>query len=146
MGDEDTETAFDLGWQTAISPFWDAKALIRHADEHGTHRTWIGAGLSGTLPYFIHFDSHLMTGEGDALLDIELLHELPINRHWKIESTFELEAIAGDERGIDEVSIGFRIGHESVTRFTKYIGVEWQHSPIEDTRRTAFVAGISYWY
>ncbi len=146
VGDEDPESEFDLGWQTAISPFWDAKALVRHSDGHENSRTWVGAGLSGTLPYFIHFDGNLMTGEGDALLDIELLHELPINRHWKIESTFELEAITGDESGIEEVSIGFRIGHESVNRLTKYIGVEWQNSPLEDSSRTALVAGISYWY
>ena len=145
-GSEDTGYEFDIGWQKAVSSFWDAKVIARYEDGHDGSRNWVGAGLSGTLPYFIHFDGHLFTGEGDVLLDVELAHELPLNRHWKLETRLELTGIAGDESGFEEISFGLRLGYETVNRLNRYVGVEWQRSPLENTRRTALVAGISYWY
>ncbi len=145
-GSEETETEFDLGYQTAVSPFWDARAISRYQDDHDGGRIWIGAGVSGTLPYFVHMDSNLLASEGDALLELELLHKIPLNRHWVLESRFEVTGIAGDDSGIEDLSIGMRIGHESVNRLKRYLGVEWQKSPLENSSRTALIAGISYWY
>ena len=145
-GNNPPESDFDVGWQSAISPFWDAGAFMRRHDGDDLERTWFGVGLSGMLPYFIHFDGLLMTGEGDLLFDAELKHELPLTTHWTLESRIEIEAISGDKSGFNELSIGLRFGHESPNRLTRYIGVEWHKSPLQNTRRTALVAGISYWY
>ena len=142
----ETEREVDLGWQAASSPFMDVKFFARYETEDNESRYWAGGGFTGTLPYFVHVDAVLLFGRGDTLLDVEFEHEIAINRSWYLESKLEFTGITGDKSGIDEISLGVRVGHESVKRFRKYVGVEWQKSPLEGSNRTALVAGLSYWH
>ena len=135
------EHEFSLGWQKAITAFWDAKTQLRYDKAHDGDVLRLGAGLTGTLPYFVHFDGVVMFGSGDVLLDLELIHELPLNQNWKFESRVDVEVI----NGLEEASVGVRLQHESANRLTRYVGIEWQRSPL-DKAHTALVAGVSYWY
>ncbi len=143
---EHAESVLQLGLRQASSPFWDFGTYLRRSFEDDEHRTWFGAGLSGTAPYFVHMDAMLFTGQGEFLLDLEFKRDLPLSRHWVLDTTLALEAMSGKESGISEIELGLRFRYERPDRFSTYAGLAWETIRREDEQRLSLVVGISYWY
>lgn len=145
-----------LGYQTAVSPFFDIDVGVRF-DQYGSEsidaeQLWFQIGIVGLLPYFIETNNSLLVSDdGEILLTLEAEYELPLTSRWNLSTRLEIDVATQDEffereQGLSSLEFGWRFEYETLSRFSPYVGIEWEKNYFNRESDAKFLIGFRYWY
>ena len=161
-GDKPEDAEVQALYSTAIRPFWDLQAGIRH-DFAGPDTTHAVIGIQGLAPYMFEVDAALfLSTRGDLTARVEAEVDQRITQRLILQPRVEANLSAQDVpelgigAGIDQIEAGVRLRYEIAREFAPYIGIEqsWRIGQGADFARlrgedpsvTSLVAGIRFWF
>lgn len=153
----------ELLWSRAVAPYWNMQGGARHDGGEGPDRTWLAFGVQGLAPYWFEVDVTVYAGEsGRTALNLEAEYDLLLTQKLILQPRIEADFYGKDDAdrglgsGLSGLAAGLRLRYEIRREFAPYVGVEWEgafggtadyaHEAGLDTRETAVVAGIRFWF
>lgn len=158
-----TENRLELLWVRPVAAYWDLVAGVRMDTEPGTTRNYVGIGVQGLAPQWLHVEATAWAGErGQTAATLKLEYELLLTNRLILTPKIEADIYGKDDaineigKGFSEMNAGLRLRYEIRREFAPYIGVEWTgkfgdtadlaRSNDEAVRDAHFVAGLRFWF
>ena len=149
-------------WDRIVTRWWSVQVGAREDVSGGPSRTWVGVGLEGLAPEWLHVEATLYAGESgrtaarlwstyDLLITQRLIlqPELEANLYGKADPARHLGS------GLSDLEAGLRLRYEFRREIAPYVGVVWQRlcGDTADLARMSaerpggaeFTAGIRVW-
>lgn len=150
-------------YSRAVSPFWDLQIGIRHHFRPDPTLTYAVVGAHGLAPYWFELDGQVFfSDEGDVSARLEAEYEFRLTQKLKLQPRIELNGAFSDNEsismgsGLSTAEAGLRLRYDISRGFSPYVGVSWSQTfgkteefvraNGEDSNRTAWVAGIRFWF
>lgn len=151
-------------YSRAIGPWFDLQTGVRYDYRPSAPDTaHLALGVQGLAPYYFEVDGALfLSDQGDLIARAEAEYDLRITQRLIAQPRVEMNLSAQDipELGVGSgftgVDAGLRLRYEIAREFAPYIGVEYQtdlgrtrelvRQAGDDPDRTAFVAGVKFWF
>lgn len=152
------ETEIQALYSRAVRPFWDLQAGMRQDIGAGPSRSYAAIGIQGLAPYWFELDAALfLSDQGKLSARLEAEYEFRLGQRLLLQPRVELDAAFADdqgaavESGLDTAEVGLRLRYEITREFAPYVGIAWERSwgdaaEDQNTNRTAFVAGVRFWF
>lgn len=158
-----TENRLELLWAHPVAAYWDLVAGARMDTEPGTTRNYVGIGVQGLAPQWLHVEATAWAGErGQTAATLKLEYELLLTNRLILTPKFETDIYGKDDmaneigNGVSDVKAGLRLRYEIRREFAPYVGVEWTgkfgdtadmaRSNDEAVRDAHIVAGLRFWF
>jgi len=162
-GGQTDESRVELGWDRIVSPWWSARAGVRHDGGIGPSRDWLGVGVAGLAPGFFAMEAALYYGEGGRSgFRLTTERDFLLTQRLVLQPEIELAAYGRDDpekligAGLSDLKLGLRFRYELRREIAPYVGVRWvaHFGDTADIRRTAgaaaddllWIAGIRAWF
>jgi len=160
-GVESTEV--QLLYSRLIADFWDFQAGLRYDFKPEPERTFAVIGVQGLAPYWFEIDaSAFISDQGDVSARFKAEYDLLLTQKLILSPLLEMNlAASSDEKrgvgsGLNDLELTLTLRYEVVREFAPYIGVSWERkygqtadfarAEGEDIERTAFMAGVRFWF
>ncbi len=161
------ESELQLLYGRLISPFWDAQvgAQIEMRTGGGVTRTRTSAvvALEGIAPFWFELEPSLYVSDrGDVSGELTASYDAFITQRLTLQPRLDLRAAVQEVRafgvgsGLNDVTLGLRLGYQLRREFTPYAGLRWSRSlgetkslaraAGEQTSRASLVAGLRLWF
>lgn len=158
-----TENRLELLWVHPVAAYWDLVAGVRMDSEPETTRNYVGIGVQGLAPQWLHVEATAWAGErGQTAATLKLEYELLLTNRLILTPKLETDIYGKDDtvneigKGVSDVKAGLRLRYEIRREFAPYVGVEWTgkfgdtadlaRSNDEAVRDAHFVAGLRFWF
>jgi copper resistance protein B len=156
------ESATELMYSKAVSPFWDLQfgGRVDHGDF--AHRKWLAVGMKGLAPYWFEIDATAYLGpSGHTAAHFEVEYDLLLNQRLILQPKIGLDFYgdsdleAGHGKGLSKSKMGVRLRYEFTRQIAPYIGYERIHHHGEAAeifrvfnqhRENQWLAGIRFWF
>ncbi|HUN76488.1 MAG TPA: copper resistance protein B [Steroidobacteraceae bacterium] len=161
-GDATEDARIEAFWDRIVTRWWSVQVGAREDVSGGPSRTWVGVGLEGLAPEWLHVEATLYAGESgrtaarlwstyDVLITQRLIlqPELEANLYGKADPARHLGS------GLSDLEAGLRLRYEFRREIAPYVGVVWQRlcgdtadfarTSAERTGGAEFTAGIRVW-
>jgi copper resistance protein B len=119
-------------FSTAIAPFWDIQAGVRHDSKPTPTRDWGVIGVQGLAPYRFDIDTALFVGEsGRSAVRLKAEYDLLFTQRLILAPNVEInlygqnDAETGVGSGLSDAEAGLRLRYEIRREFAPYIGINW---------------------
>jgi len=155
---DEREFEYQLGYERAISPFWNMQAGLRRDCRDGDERDWLSIGLEGLLPYFIDSSAQVFVAEdGRYALRLKGQYDLLLSQRLVLTPDAELNVYSrrddnwGQDTGLSDVEFGLRLRYEIKREIAPYVGVVWSRSsvdgvPSKNSENWRVALGLHMWY
>lgn len=158
-----TENRLELLWAHPVAAYWDLVAGARMDTEPGPTRSYIGIGVQGLAPQWLHVEATAWAGErGQTAATLKLEYEVLLTNRLILTPKVETGIYGKDDTaneigsGFSEMNAGLRLRYEIRREFAPYVGVEWTgrfgdtadlaRSNDEAVRDAQLVAGLRFWF
>ena len=158
-----TENRLELLWVHPVAAYWDLVAGVRMDSEPETTRNYVGIGVQGLAPQWLHVEATAWAGErGQTAATLKLEYELLLTNRLILTPKLETDIYGKDDtvneigKGVSDVKASLRLRYEIRREFAPYVGVEWTgkfgdtadlaRSNDEAVRDAHFVAGLRFWF
>jgi copper resistance protein B len=158
-----THSRSELLWDRIVSPWWSARAGMRHDAGGGPSRDWAAFGIAGLAPGFIEIEASAYLGEsGRTALRLEAGYDLLLTQRFVLHPKAEINVYGSDDAarligsGVSDITLGLRVRYEVRREFAPYAGVSWtrrfgasadfSRAAGADDDELAFVAGLRLWF
>lgn len=158
-----TENRLELLWVRPVAAYWDLVAGLRMDSEPGPTRNYVGIGVQGLTPQWLHVEATAWAGErGQTAATLKLEYELLLTNRLILTPAIETDVYGKDDtangigNGFSEMKAGLRLRYEIRREFAPYVGVEWAgkfgdtadlaRSEDEAVRDARVVAGLRFWF
>ncbi len=156
------ESATELLYTRAVSPFWDLQ--IGGRVDHGdfAHRKWFAVGMKGLAPYWFEVDATAYIGpSGHSAAHLEVEYDLLLGQRLFLQPKVGLDFYgdsdleAGHGKGLSKSKMGVRLRYEINRQLAPYIGYERIHHHGEAAdifrvfnqhRENQWLAGVHFWF
>lgn len=165
-GDGGELERLDVQYANRFSAYWDARAGIGYQTTFGSgqdrERASAVIGIQGLAPYWFEVDARLRVSEdGDTVVELESeytwLFTQKLILRGRVESSYAFDEVTGFGvgEGINNLTMGLRLGYEVRRELTPYLGISWrkQYGDTADltrgaggnTERSTAIAGLRWW-
>lgn len=158
-----TENRLELLWVHPVAAYWDLVAGMRMDSEPGPTRNYVGIGVQGLAPQWLHVEATAWAGErGQTAATLKLEYQLLLSNRLILTPAIETDIYGKDDtangigNGFSEMKAGLRLRYEIRREFAPYVGVEWAgkfgdtadlaRSEDEAVRDARIVAGLRFWF
>ena len=158
-----TENRLEVLWAHPVAAYWDLVAGMRMDTEPGTTRNYLGIGVQGLAPQWLHVEATAWAGErGQTAATLKLEYELLLTNRLILAPKFETNIYGKDDavneigNGLSDIKAGLRLRYEIRREFAPYVGIEWTgkfgdtadlaRSNDEAVRDAYLVAGLRFWF
>lgn len=158
-----TENRLELLWVHPVAAYWDLVAGVRMDSEPGPTRSYVGIGVQGLAPQWLHVEATAWAGErGQTAATLKLEYQLLLSNRLILTPAIETDLYGKDDtangigNGFSEMKAGLRLRYEIRREFAPYVGVEWAgkfgdtadlaRSEDEAVRDARVVAGLRFWF
>ena len=133
-GSELEHSQTELGWRRPMDAFWDAEAAIRLDQSTGPSRRWLGLGISGLAPYWIHTRVIAYAGAQQRVA-VQAQFERDFFLSQRLILSAEAHALAYGQSdpansigsGLSQLDGGLRLRYDLSRQFSPYVGVRWEN-------------------
>lgn len=133
-GSELEHSQTELGWRRPMDAFWDAEAAIRLDQSTGPSRRWLGLGISGLAPYWIHTRVMAYVGPQQRVA-VQAQFERDFFLSQRLILSAEAHALAYGQSdpannigsGLSQLDGGLRLRYDLSRQFSPYVGVRWEN-------------------
>lgn len=162
-GTELESARWEVGYQQAMSPYWNARVGARRDQGQQSHRSWVAAGVEGLAPFFL--ESQVMVYADD---ESHLQLEVSIEKEWMITQRLVLipeadltwlnrtDRSANLGEGLSEISLGIRLAYEWIPKISPYLSIDWSRKfgetadfaeqNHEPAGQTHYALGVQWWF
>jgi len=158
-----TENRLELLWVHPVAAYWDLVAGVRMDTGPGTTRNYVGIGVQGLAPQWLHVEATAWGGErGQTAATLKLEYEWLLTNRLILTPKIETDIYGKDDtvneigNGISDVKAGLRLRYEIRREFAPYVGIEWTgkfgdtadlaRSNDEAVRDAHLVVGLRFWF
>lgn len=152
-----------LFYRRAIRPYWNLELGWQHEPLAKRHDDRALLGLSGTAPWFLETELHLLAGpDSDLTAELNVEREIRLTRQWVLNPEVGLTAHnfnAPEEHqasGLADLDLELRLLWEVRPDFAPYVGVSWERklgnsadlarASGHDVDETQWRLGVSFWF
>ncbi len=152
-----------LFYRRAVAPYWDLELGWQHEPLADSREDRALLGISGTAPWYIETDLHLLAGPGsDLTAELSLEREIRLTRQWVLSPELGLRAHNFSDpsehqgSGLSELDLELRLAWEVRPDLAPYVGVSWERklgnsadlarASGHDTDETRWLLGIRFWF
>ncbi len=133
-GSELEHSQTELGWRRPMDAFWDAEAAVRLDQSTGPSRRWLGLGISGLAPYWIHTRVMAYVGPQQRVA-VQAQFERDFFLSQRLILSAEAHALAYGQSdpansigsGLSQLDGGLRLRYDLSRQFSPYVGVRWEN-------------------
>lgn len=157
------EQELRLFYRRAIAPYWDLELGWQHEPLTDSRDDRVLVGVSGTAPWFIETEMHLLAGPGtDLTAELSLEREIRLTRQWVLSPEVGLTAHNFSDpnehqgSGLADLDLELRLAWEIRPDFAPYVGVSWERKlgdsadlardsghEVDETR---WLLGVRFWF
>ncbi len=142
-----------LLYSSAVTPFWDLQAGLRHDEGNLASRNYAVFGVQGLAPYWFEVDMAAFVSEEaglqlrlEAEYDLRLTQKLLLQPRLQLNHAFDDDVAAGIEQGVADSNVALRLRYEIRREFAPYIGIERDFGGHRQPDETRVVAGLRLWW
>ena len=163
FGEDPEQVEVQALYSSAIDPWFNLQAGIRHDFRPDPERTHLVLGIQGLAPYWFEVDGSLfLSDKGELSARFEAEYDQRITQKLILQPAVEFDLSAQDVpelgigSGLSTAEMGLRLRYEFVPEFAPYVGVEYERAfgDTADFRRAAgedvggwsLLLGIRSWF
>lgn len=152
-----------LLYSRLIADFWDFQAGLRYDFKPEPERSFAVMGVEGLAPYWFEIGaSAFVSDQGDVSARLEAEYDLLLTQKLILSPALEMNLAASSDKergvgsGLNDLELTLTLRYEVIREFAPYIGVSWERkygrtadfarAEDEDIERTAFMAGVRFWF